>query len=136
MLIPDKLNKKIKNTRQNRRKHWKLKKRFEDKIKSRYFNYIWKDSHKWNFRNFRGGVEDDSRVSIVNDVNNCTKSSRCDAPLPLFRATDISRNGRVICSMSKLFIVSFPIYGGYGSNKNRKFNFEPPWQWFVPCTNG
>lgn len=52
-------------------------------------------------------MEDDSRVSIVNDVNNCTKSSRCDAPLPLFRATDISRNGRVICSMSKLFIVSF-----------------------------
>lgn len=81
---------------------------------------------KWNFRNFRGGMEDDSRVSIVNDVNNCsssTKSSRRDAPLPLFRATDISRNGSVICSMSKLFIVSF--HHPYGSNKNRKFNFEP-----------
>lgn len=95
-------------------------------------------TEKWNFRNFRWGVEDDSRVSIVNDVNNCsssTKSSRRDAPLPLFRATDISRNGSLICSMSK-FIVSF--HHPYAENVQIRIvnSSSGPVTVIIRCTNG
>lgn len=83
-------------------------------------------TEKWNFRNFRWGVEDDSRVSIVNDVNNCsssTKSSRRSS-------SSISCDGYITKREPYLFhvkiyrIISPPICGEC-SNKNRKFKFGP-----------
>lgn len=135
----DKLNKKI---NKKKKKHHKINENIENwrnnsKIKLKTDISIISGRilrEKWNFRNFRGGMEDDSRVSIVNDVNNCsssTKSSRRDAPLPLFRATDISRNGSVLCQnyLSYHFtthMVQIRIVNSTSS----------PVTVIVPCTNG